>query len=232
MKSKALLGSLIVIVVVSLTKMGCAQCNFPDNASEAAPAWVCSDEGPESVAVEGFRYLATGSARPSKIGTYYDRDQAAVNARNRLAMRLDVQVTREAKNFLAAYGVEQDVVDQYNTTTSIQFAHVRLQDCPILATAQSAKGVLYVLIGVNNWNGREMAASALASSFKNNSAELQRTLGEKEFNKLQSKVSEIEKNPDQMDSVKYKEEPGTEYFRDPKTKELVKLVPDSGKKKE
>lgn len=216
----------------SLAGLGYAQCNFPDNVSEAAPAWVCSDENPESVAVEGFRYLATGSAKASKIGTYYDRDQAAVNARNRLALRLEPQVTIEVKNFLAVYGVEQDVADQYNTTTSIQFAHVKLQDCPILATAQSAKGAFYVLIGVSNVNGREMAASALVSSFKNNRAELQRKLGEKEFDKLQSKVSEIEKNSEQMDSGGYKKEPGTEYFRDPKTKELVKLVPDSVKKKE
>ncbi len=230
MERKVLFVILICVAMVSFAGTSFAQCNFPDNVSEAAPVWVCSDENPGAVAVDGFRYLATGSAKASKIGAYYDRDQAAVNARNRLAFRIETQVTSEAKNFLAVYGVDQDVVDKYNTTTSIQFAHVKLQDCPILATVQSAKGDVYVLIGVNNVVGREMAASAVASSFRNNRAELQRKLGEKEFSKLQSKISEVEKNPGVMDDSRYNKEPGTEYFRDPKTKELVKLVPDTKKK--
>ncbi|EKE11120.1 MAG: hypothetical protein ACD_15C00137G0017 [uncultured bacterium] len=230
MKSRVLLGVLVCMTIFSLVGLGYAQCTFPDNVSEAAPVWVCSDENPGAVAVDGFRYLATGSAKASKIGAYYDRDQAAVNARNRLAFRIETQVTSEAKNFLAVYGVDQDVADQYNTKTSIQFAHVKLQDCPILATAQSAKGEVYVLIGVNNATGRELAASAMTSSFRNNRADLQRRLGDKEFDKMQSKISEIENNPDRVDDIRANKEPGTEYFRDPNTKELVKLVPDTKKK--
>lgn len=219
---KLFLVALTVSVSFLTASSTCLSCTFPDGRGMKAPGWVCSDT---NISVKGYPIVSSGSSPITKVGGYYDKDMAIMNAKDRLAGRIKTAVTRELKKYLAVIGNDSRVVDKYVEDVSIHFTKITLNDCPVLATTTSADAV-YVLVGVGTIGEDDKTiAKLLSSSFKNNEAQFQRDLAKDSFKELKERSLNAEKEFKFSHENDVASNPNSKYITHPETGELVLLVP-------
>lgn len=102
-------------------------CLFP-NSHKRAPAWICKPQA------RGWEVTAVGSATKSDAGIAFMEQQAAADARTKLARQLHGATTKKTTD--------------RNGAVTTDTTHASLRGTRILKSVYGPDGTLYVLVGL------------------------------------------------------------------------------------
>jgi hypothetical protein len=167
-------------------KRAAADCVFPDSPSDAAPAWVC--DGP----VEGVAVSAVGAANKSAAGASFMKDQAAADARVKLAQQMKVHVNNMIKQYVETTGAaSSETVDKVNTSVSKLITSETLSGSRVFRSTVSPKGDMYVLVGLDPKVAKEAAEKVLKTSMNNERALWQQFKASKSQDELAAEIAKM-----------------------------------------
>lgn len=164
--------SLAALMVSALA--GCASnapvaktpdCVFPDNPSEAAPDWVCTEQA------EGITVGAVGIAEKSNAGVQFMKDQAVAAARVNLAQQMKTHVNNMIKQYAETTGVgSAETVDKVNTSVSKLFTQEMIAGSRMFKQRTNSKGTMYVLVGIDPEQADKAVKQVVTTSMNNDRA--------------------------------------------------------------
>ena len=167
-------------------KQAAPDCVFPDSPEVAAPAWIC--DGP----VEGVSVSAVGTAEKSAAGHSFMKNMAATDARVQLAQNMKAQVSNMVKQYAETTGAaSSETVDKVNSSVTKQITNETLVGTRIFKTRVSPKGMLYVLLGMDNGVAAQAAEKALSTSMANDKALWQAFKSKKSQDELASEIANM-----------------------------------------
>lgn len=141
------------------------ECVFPDSPKDAAPLWVCDSP------VEGVSVSAVGAANKSAAGVSFMKDQAAADARVKLAQQMKVLVNNMIKQYVETTGAgSSETVDKVNTSVSKLITSETITGSRIFRSTVSPKGDMYVLVGLDPTVTKEATEKVLKTSMNNERA--------------------------------------------------------------
>lgn len=139
-----------------------ADCVFPENPTQKAPAWVCPPH-----AVQGSRDTGLGVHPKSGAGYQFSFDQASVKARLSLAAQLRTRVSGLIRAHADSVGAGAgEVVDQVAKSTSEQITEETLVGAKVVRSTVDAKGNVYALVGMDLESSRRLAQEAVQRSMQ------------------------------------------------------------------
>ena len=117
-----------------------AECVYPDAPKESAPLWICD------APVEGVAVSAVGMHGKSAAGASFMKDQAAADARVKLAQQMKVRVSNMIKQYVETTGAgSSETVDKVNTSVSKLITSETITGSRIFRSNTSPAGGMYVL---------------------------------------------------------------------------------------
>lgn len=141
------------------------ECVFPDSPKDAAPLWICD------APVEGVAVSAVGAANKSAAGVSFMKDQAAADARVKLAQQMKVHVNNMIKQYVETTGAgSSETVDKVNTSVSKLITSETITGSRIFRSTVSPKGDMYVLVGLDPTVTKEATEKILKTSMNNERA--------------------------------------------------------------
>jgi len=141
------------------------ECVFPDSPKDAAPLWICD------APVEGVAVSAVGVANKSAAGVSFMKDQAAADARVKLAQQMKVHVNNMIKQYVETTGAgSSETVDKVNTSVSKLITSETITGSRIFRSTVSPKGDMYVLVGLDPTVTKEATEKILKTSMNNERA--------------------------------------------------------------
>jgi len=142
-----------------------AECVYPDSPKESAPLWICD------APVEGVAVSAVGVHEKSAAGVAFMKDQAAADARVKLAQQMKVRVNNMIKQYVETTGAgSSETVDKVNTSVSKLITSETISGSRIFRSATSPKGGMYVLVGLDPTVTKEATEKILKTSMSNDRA--------------------------------------------------------------
>ncbi len=165
-------ATLMAAGLSSLLLVGCgggtkevAECTFPDAPETPAPTWICTEF------MEGVSVASVGYARKSAAGSGFMTDQAAADARGKLASAMQTQVNKMVKQYTETTGVgDAETVDQVLTSVNKQLTSQTLSGSKIVNKRPSPTGGLYVLVGIDDNLAKQAVKNMVNTSMKNDQA--------------------------------------------------------------
>jgi hypothetical protein len=130
------------------------KCTFP-KSRKRAPEWVCTGRA------EGLAVAAVGSAAKSKAGISFMEQMAAADARARLVREVR-ELVRKKMGGAPAAGKKADERDG----ASITITNDSLQGAKVEKKVYGPKGTLYVLVGLDAENAKQLVESITAEYLK------------------------------------------------------------------
>lgn len=183
---------LILLAILSLVAItGCSSSEKKPDAghqtgelSNKFPAWVINPSYEDALA-------AVGSAKIGKAGMSFARQQAMANARDQLALSLEVKVNTMFKSYVNSVGLGgEDGVDAIATSVSKQVASQTIK-----GSVQKEMAVidneLYVLVVVDNSVIKEEAIKAVNTSMESERALWQEFKAEQGQKELEAAVNQM-----------------------------------------
>ena len=159
---------LVATAAAVVTMSGCSSTkreNFPDSPKDAAPLWICD------APVEGVAVSAVGAANKSAAGVSFMKDQAAADARVKLAQQMKVHVNNMIKQYVETTGAgSSETVDKVNTSVSKLITSETITGSRIFRSTVSPKGDMYVLVGLDPTVTKEATEKILKTSMNNERA--------------------------------------------------------------
>jgi hypothetical protein len=142
-----------------------AECVYPDAPKESAPLWICD------APVEGVAVSAVGMHEKSAAGVAFMKDQAAADARVKLAQQMKVRVNNMIKQYVETTGAgSSETVDKVNTSVSKLITSETISGSRIYRSATSPSGGMYVLVGLDPTVTKEATEKILKTSMNNERA--------------------------------------------------------------
>lgn len=144
--------SFVLALNASAILSGCGSAPEKPNALEGtcivesveAPSWVCGTYHEEGA------YLASGSARLSKLGFDFSRKEAMANARADLVNKIAIDVKAKVETYARSTGVESEWPERVVTQVSKQTSNVELKNVQQYSFWQNPKTqTIFVLVKVN-----------------------------------------------------------------------------------
>jgi hypothetical protein len=173
---------------VALEEMDPNECYF-DGTDKLAPAWTCG------FPVEGYEVTGVGVMRPTKAGSSFARQQAAMDARVNIATEMQAKVGAMVKNYAATTGVaDAETVDAVSSNTQRQITAEMLYGAKVLRFTKSPNGSTYALVTLDATMAAAAAKEAMMTSYKNDNAQWQRFLGEKSQAELEREMDKMVHN--------------------------------------
>ena len=173
---------------VALEEMDPNECYF-DGTDKLAPAWTCG------FPVEGYEVTGVGVMRPTKAGSSFARQQAAMDARVNIATEMQAKVGAMVKNYAATTGVgDAETVDAVSSNTQRQITAEMLYGAKVLRFTKSPNGSTYALVTLDATMAAAAAKQAMQTSYKNDKAQWQRFLGEKSQAELEREMDKMVHN--------------------------------------
>ncbi len=158
-------------------------CVFP-NTKEAAPGWVCDEPVP------GIDVSAVGIAEKSAAGISFMKDQAAANARGRLAEQFKVTASKMVKQYLGTTGVgEAQTVDAASESVLRTVTEETLYGSRVYKSRTGPNGRLYVLVGLDTASTQEAVKNAVKTSINNEQALWQQFKAQQGFDEMASEIA-------------------------------------------
>lgn len=168
-----------LLLAVALFTAGCgAKKPAPDPLrsectvdGQAAPRWVCGLHHDEA------RYTAVGTARKSRLGFGFMREEALADARANLAQQAALDVKARTTRFARSTGAgESETVERVVEAVTKQVTRVTLRDSRQAAYWENpANGDIYLLVEADRSKVYEAAKKALQNRFDNDGALRQQT---------------------------------------------------------
>ncbi len=141
------------------------ECVYPDSPKDAAPLWICD------APVEGVAVSAVGVHEKSAAGAAFMKDQAAADARVKLAQQMKVHVNNMIKQYVETTGAgSAETVDKVNTSVSKLITSETITGSRIYRSQTSPKGGIYVLVGLDPTVTKEATEKILKTSMNNERA--------------------------------------------------------------
>jgi len=173
---------------VALEEMDPNECYF-EGTDKLAPAWTCG------FPVEGYEVTGVGVMRPTKAGSSFARQQAAMDARVNIATEMQAKVGAMVKNYAATTGVgDAETVDAVSSNTQRQITAEMLYGAKVLRFTKSPNGSTYALVTLDATMAAAAAKQAMQTSYKNDKAQWQRFLGEKSQAELEREMDKMVHN--------------------------------------
>jgi hypothetical protein len=142
-----------------------AECVYPDSPKDAAPLWICD------APVEGVAVSAVGVHGKSAAGVSFMKDQAAADARVKLAQQMKVRVNNMIKQYVETTGAgSSETVDKVNTSVSKLITSETITGSRIFLSRISPAGGMYVLVGLDPTVTKEATEKILKTSMNNDRA--------------------------------------------------------------
>ena len=142
-----------------------AECVYPDSPKESAPLWICD------APVEGVAVSAVGMHEKSAAGVAFMKDQAAADARVKLAQQMKVRVNNMIKQYVETTGAgSSETVDKVNTSVSKLITSETITGSRIFRSATSPAGGMYVLVGLDPTVTKEATEKLVKTSMNNDRA--------------------------------------------------------------
>lgn len=158
-------------------------CSFPGTTTPA-PGWICDEPVP------GVEISAVGVTEPSKAGISFMRDQAAADARGRLAEQVQVSAQKMVKSYLGTTGVgDAETVDAAASSTLRTVANQELYGSKIYRSLQAPDGRYFVLMGIDKENAQKIIQQSVNTSMKNDQALWQQFQSQKSFDEMSAEIA-------------------------------------------
>ncbi len=142
-----------------------AECVYPDSPKDTAPLWICD------APVEGVAVSAVGMHGKSAAGPSFMKDQAAADARVKLAQQMKVRVNNMIKQYVETTGAgSSETVDKVNTSVSKLITSETITGSRIFRSATSPSGGIYVLVGLDPTVTKEATEKLVKTSMNNDRA--------------------------------------------------------------
>jgi len=142
-----------------------AECVYPDSPKDAAPLWICD------APVEGVAVSAVGVYGKSAAGPGFMKEQAAADARVKLAQQMKVHVNNMIKQYVETTGAgSSETVDKVNTSVSKLITSETITGSRIFRSNTSPAGGMYVLVGLDPTVTKEATEKILKTSMNNERA--------------------------------------------------------------
>lgn len=142
-----------------------AECVYPDSPKDPAPLWICD------APVEGVSVSAVGMHDKSAAGVAFMKEQAAADARVKLAQQMKVHVNNMIKQYVETTGAgSSETVDKVNTSVSKLITSETITGSRIFRSVTSPKGGMYVLVGLDPTVTKEATEKVLRTSMNNERA--------------------------------------------------------------
>jgi hypothetical protein len=142
-----------------------AECVYPDSPKDSAPLWICD------APVEGVAVSSVGMHEKSAAGVAFMKDQAAADARVKLAQQMKVHVNNMIKQYVETTGAgSAETVDKVNTSVSKLITSETISGSRIFRSATSPKGGMYVLVGLDPTVTKEATEKLVKTSMNNERA--------------------------------------------------------------
>lgn len=162
------------------------ECVFPDSPKDEAPLWVCD------APVEGVAVSAVGAANKSAAGVAFMKDQAAADARVKLAQQMRVRVNNMIKQYVETTGAgSSETVDKVNTSVSKLITSETISGSRIFRSTTSPKGDMYVLVGLDPTVTREATEKVLKTSMNNDRALWQQFKASKAQDEMAAEIAKM-----------------------------------------
>jgi hypothetical protein len=181
----------LLAVFTALALVGCAkpkkteevaECVFPQT-KERAPMWVCD------APVEGVRLSAVGTWQKTGAGIGFQKDQATLDGRVKLAQQMRTFIANKVQQFAATTGSgTTETVDQVASSVSKGITAETLKGSKVFRTAYAADGRVYVLVGMDPTTTEEAGKAALQTSMNNDRAQWQQFQGAKAAADLSAEI--------------------------------------------
>lgn len=172
------------LAACALVLAGCAgkpreeaqACVFPENPTQAAPAWVCPPHPLAGQAVTGF-----GTYPRSAAGYQFSLDQAAAKARAELATQFKTRAQSVIQRAVATSGMPgaDERVQQAAASLTRQITDQTLSGAKLVRSSVDAKGNVYALVGIEPEPAKRQMEAALESAMKADRATWERVSGGK-----------------------------------------------------
>jgi hypothetical protein len=182
---------LILLAILSLVAItGCSGAEKKsDNGQQSGelskfPAWVINPSYEDALA-------AVGSAKIGKAGMSFARQQAMANARDQLALSIEVKVNTMFKSYVNSVGLGgEDGVDAIATSVSKQVASQTIRGS-VQKEMSVIDNELYVLVVVDNSVVKEETVKAVNTSMANERALWQEFKADQGQKELEAAVNQM-----------------------------------------
>lgn len=162
-------------------------CVFPDNPSEAAPDWVCTEQA------EGMTEGSVGTYEKSGAGVQFMKDQAIASARVALAQRMKVHVQNMIKQYAETTGMgASETVDKVNAAVSKLITKETIAGSRMFKQTTNAKGTLYVLVGIDPAQADKAVKDVVKTSMNNERALWQQFKAAKSQDELAAEIAKMD----------------------------------------
>ena len=162
------------------------ECVYPDSPKDPAPLWVCD------APVEGVAVSAVGTHAKSAAGVAFMKDQAAADARVKLAQQMKVRVTNMIKQYVETTGAgASETVDKVNTSVSKLITAETISGSKVFRSATSPTGAMYVLVGLDPTVTKEATEKLVKTSMNNERALWQQFKAQKGQDELAAEIAKM-----------------------------------------
>lgn len=187
----------IATAAVAATLAGCGgggktaavrpDCNFPDNPSEAAPDWICTEQA------EGITVGAVGTYEKSAAGVQFMKDQAVAAARVNLAQQMKTHVKNMIKQYVETTGAgSSETVDKVNTSVSKLITNETIAGSRLFKQTTNSKGTIYVLVGIDPTQADKAVKDVVKTSMNNERALWQQFKAAKSQDELAAEIAKMD----------------------------------------
>lgn len=190
------LSMFLVAAAISAALSGCGgskpvavkpDCNFPDNPSEAAPDWICTEQA------EGVTVGAVGTYEKSAAGVQFMKDQAVAAARVNLAQQMRTHVKNMIKQYAETTGAAaSETVDKVNTSVSKLITNESISGSKMFKQTTNSKGTIYVLVGLDPALADKAVKDAVKTSMNNERALWQQFKAAKSQDELAAEIAKMD----------------------------------------
>lgn len=162
-------------------------CVFPDNPTEAAPDWICTEQA------EGLTVGAVGTYEKSGAGVQFMKDQAIASARVNLAQQMKVHVQNMIKQYAETTGAgDTETVDKVNTAVSKLITKETVSGSRMFKQRTNSKGTIYVLVGIDPKQADMAVKDVLKTSMGNERALWQQFKASKTQDELAAEIAKMD----------------------------------------
>lgn len=183
---------LILLAILSLVAItGCSSAEKKSDGGQQTsgelskfPAWVINPSYEDALA-------AVGSAKIGKAGMSFARQQAMANARDQLALSVEVKVNTMFKSYVNSVGLGgEDGVDAIATSVSKQVASQTIRGS-IQKEMAVIDNELYVLVVIDNSKLKEETIKTVNTSMENERALWQEFKADQGQKELEAAVNQM-----------------------------------------
>jgi len=162
------------------------ECVYPDAPTQAAPLWICD------APVEGVSVSAVGMHAKSAAGASFMKDQAAADARVKLAQQMKVRVNNMIKQYVETTGAgSAETVDKVNTSVSKLITSETISGSRIFRSTVSPAGGMYVLVGLDPTVTKEATEKLVKTSMNNERALWQQFKAAKSQDEMAAEIAKM-----------------------------------------